>query len=80
MPDRLRHPAEIQRQNDQLLINANLQQIQANQIKVLVLQQAQAGYQLQGNTLLNTQSPAPEAKQCPAVGSYRAGPCQSGAA
>lgn len=48
-------PAQIQRQNDQvLLINANLQQIQANRIKALALQQAQAAYQVQGNALLGT--------------------------
>lgn len=44
------NPAQLQRQNDQLLlINANLLQIQANQLQSLALQKTQAALQEQNN-------------------------------
>ncbi|WP_456017526.1 hypothetical protein [Pseudomonas fluorescens] len=43
-------PAQLQRQNDQLLlINTNLLQIQANQLKAQELQKNQISLQMQGN-------------------------------
>ncbi len=43
-------PAQLQRQNEQLLlINTNLIQIQANQLKAQELQKNQLSLQMQGN-------------------------------
>ena len=69
-------PAQIQRQNDQLLlINASLQQIQANQMKALAMQQVQASYQVQSNALLATQAQLEE--QSNALQSMRNGKPQA---